>query len=73
VAAVFRLRARPGYAPKFRTPGYPFVPIIFIAAVFYLLANGLLDPEGRPWVAGIFAVLLLGIPVFKLFVEKRAR
>jgi APA family basic amino acid/polyamine antiporter len=73
VAAVFRLRARPGYAPKFRTPGYPIVPIIFIAAVFYLLANGLLDPEGRPWVAGIFAVLLLGIPVFKLFVEKRAR
>lgn len=73
VAAVFRLRARPGYTPKFRTPGYPIVPIIFIAAVLYLLANGLLDPEGRPWVAGIFAVLLLGIPVFKLFVEKRAR
>jgi amino acid transporter len=73
VAAVFRLRSRPGYAPKFRTPGYPFVPIIFILAVFYLLANGLLDPEGRPWVAGIFAVLLLGIPIFKLFVEKRAR
>jgi APA family basic amino acid/polyamine antiporter len=73
VAAVFRLRARPGYTPKFRTPGYPIVPIIFIGAVLYLLANGLLDPEGRPWVAGIFAVLLLGIPVFKLFVEKRAR
>lgn len=73
VAAVFKLRRRPGYTPKFKTPGYPVVPIIFILSVLYLLINGFLDPEGRPWVGAIFGVLLLGIPVFKLFVEKRAR
>lgn len=69
VAAVFRLRSRPGYAPSFRTPGYPVVPAVFIAAVAYLLINGLLDPAGRPWVAGIFGVILLGVPVFKVFVR----
>lgn len=73
VAAVFKLRSRPGYAPKFKTPGYPIVPVIFILSVLYLLINGFLDPEGRPWVGAIFGVLLLGIPVFKVFVEKRAR
>jgi basic amino acid/polyamine antiporter, APA family len=73
VAAVFKLRSRPGYTPKFKTPGYPIVPIVFILAVLYLLINGLLDPAGRPWVAGIFGVLLLGIPVFKIFVEPRIR
>jgi amino acid transporter len=71
VAAVYRLRARPDYTPKFRTPGYPIVPAIFLLAVVYLLVNGLLDPITRKWTMGIFAVLLLGIPVFKLFVERR--
>lgn len=71
VATVYRLRARPGYQPKFRTPGYPVVPAIFILAVSYLLVNGILDPGTRLWTLGIFAVLLLGIPVFHLFVKGR--
>ncbi|MGQ0650271.1 MAG: APC family permease [Gemmatimonadaceae bacterium] len=72
VAAVYRLRARPGYAPGFKTPGYPLVPAIFLLAVVYLLVNGLLDSGTRSWTLGIFGVLLLGIPVFKLFVERRS-
>ena len=28
VAAIFVLRRRPGYAPAFRSPGYPIVPIV---------------------------------------------
>ena len=71
VAVVYRLRSRPGYTPKYRTPGYPVVPAIFIIAVAYLLVNGLIDPQTRGWTLGIFGVLLLGIPVFKLLVEGR--
>lgn len=72
VAAVYKLRARPGYAPRFKTPGYPWVPAIFILCVIYLLVNGLLDPGTRYWTLGIFGVLLLGIPVFKIFVERNS-
>ncbi len=72
VAVVYVLRRRADYTPKFRTPGYPLVPAIFIASVFYLLANGLLDPGTRTWTLGLFGVLLLGIPVYKVFVERGA-
>jgi APA family basic amino acid/polyamine antiporter len=73
VAAVYRLRQRPGYSPSFRTPGYPVVPALFIASVAYLLLNALLDAQARAWVVGIFAVLLAGIPVFYLTVGKAKR
>lgn len=73
VAAIFTLRRRPGYKPAFSTPGYPIVPGIFILACLYLLINGLLDPTSRNWTGAIFLVLLAGIPVYKVFVEKRAR
>jgi APA family basic amino acid/polyamine antiporter len=71
VAAVYRLRRRPGYAPSFRTPGYPVVPALFIASVAYLLLNALLDASSRAWTSGILAVLLAGIPVFHMTVGKR--
>jgi amino acid transporter len=70
VAAVYRLRRRPGYSPSFRTPGYPVVPALFIASVAYLLLNAFLDESSRAWVIGIFAVLLAGIPVFHIIVRK---
>ena len=73
VAAVYRLRRRPGYSPSFRTPGYPVVPALFIASVAYLLLNALMDAGSRTWALGIFAVLLAGIPVFHLTVGKGAR
>lgn len=73
VAAVYRLRAMPGYVPKFRTPGYPIVPVVFLASVVILLANALTDESSRTWTAGIFAVLLAGIPIYLLFVKRRAR
>ena len=73
VAAVYRLRRRPGYAPSFRTPGYPVVPAVFILSVAYLLLNALLDDSSRNWALGIFAVLLAGIPVFHMTVGKAKR
>jgi hypothetical protein len=71
VGGVYRLRKRPGYAPSFRTPGYPVVPALFIASVAYLLLNALMDPESRAWALGIFAVLLAGIPIFHWTVGRR--
>ena len=73
VAAVYRLRKRPGYSPSFRTPGYPVVPALFIASVAYLLLNAIMDESSRAWTAGIFAVLLAGIPVFHITVGNRKR
>jgi amino acid transporter len=73
VAALYRLRRRPGYSPSFRTPGYPVVPALFIASVAYLLLNALLDDSSRNWALGIFAVLLAGIPVFHMTVGKGKR
>jgi basic amino acid/polyamine antiporter, APA family len=72
VAAVYRLRRRPGYAPRFRTPGYPVVPALFLASTAFLLLNALTNADSRRWTAGIFVVLLAGIPVYKFFVEGRA-
>jgi hypothetical protein len=72
VAAVYRLRARPGYVPKFRTPGYPVVPAIFLLSVVILLGNALADTGSRAWTAGIFAVLLAGIPIYMIFVPKKS-
>ena len=71
VGAVYRLRRRPGYVPKFSTPGYPIVPAIFIASVAYLLANALVDPSSRLRTAAVFVVLLAGVPVYHLFVAKK--
>lgn len=73
VGAVYRLRRRPGYVPAFKTPGYPVVPALFILSVVYLLLNAVIEPANRAWNAGIIGVLLLGIPVFKLTVERRGR
>lgn len=71
VGAVYRLRQRPGYAPAFRTPGYPVVPALFILSVVYLLANALIDPSSRFSTVVIFAVLLAGIPVYYATVARR--
>jgi amino acid transporter len=73
VASVFRLRGRPGYEPPFRVPGYPVVPLLFVAATLYLLVNGLLDPAGRWATAGTLGIVVAGIPVYYLTVGRRAQ
>ena len=47
VASIFRLRKQPGYAPSFRVPLYPSVPLVFLASVLYLLGNAIAEPESR--------------------------
>jgi amino acid transporter len=70
VGAIYRLRARPGYVPKFRALGYPVVPAVFLLAVAYLLVNQVIDPGTRTWAIGIFVVILAGIPVYRLTVGR---
>jgi amino acid transporter len=70
VASVFMLRRRPGYNPAFRTPGYPFVPALFVASTLYLLANALVDPSSRVATAAVLGIVLLGIPVFYVTIAR---
>jgi APA family basic amino acid/polyamine antiporter len=61
--AVLVLRGRhPDQAPPYRCPGYPVVPIVFIAANGGLLLNSLWQRPGPA--VGSIAAILLGIPVF---------
>jgi APA family basic amino acid/polyamine antiporter len=70
VAAVFPLRRR-GAVSSYRTPGYPIVPLLFIASVAYLMINGLAAPESRKTTAIIFGVILAGIPVYYMIEGRR--
>jgi APA family basic amino acid/polyamine antiporter len=61
--AVLVLRGRHPELPRpYRCPGYPLVPIVFIAANVGLLLNSLWQRPGP--VVGSIAAILLGIPVF---------
>ena len=71
VGAIFVVRARPGYVPAFRSPGYPIVPILFILATLYLLVNAVIDPSTRWPTLAVFLVILVGVPVFYATVGRR--
>jgi amino acid transporter len=71
VAAIFVLRRRPSYNPPFRVPGYPIVPILFILATIYLLANAIIDPASRMATLIVLGVILLGIPVYYATVGRK--
>ena len=71
VAALFVVRRRADYKPPFRTPGYPFVPALFVLSAIYLLGNALVDPTSRTATAITLGIVLLGIPVYYLTVGKR--
>ena len=68
---VFRRRAASEYSPPFRAPLYPIAPIVFVLATLYLLVNALIDPSSRWGTMAIFAVILLGIPVYYATVGRR--
>jgi amino acid transporter len=73
VASIFVLRRRAGYAPPFRTPGYPVVPALFIIATLFLLGNAILDPTSRWGTLAVLGIILVGIPVFYLTVGRTPR
>jgi len=73
VAAIFVLRRRAGYAPPFRTPGYPMVPALFVVATVYLLVNAIVDPSSRWPTLAVLGTIVAGVPVYYLTVGRTAR
>jgi amino acid transporter len=71
VAAIFRLRGRPGYAPTFRVPLYPLVPALFVMSVLYLLGNAIVQPESRMSTLVVLGVVAAGTPVYYLTLGRR--
>lgn len=71
VAAVFVLRVRqPGLPRPFRTPGYPFVPGLFLLGTAALTVAVIIE---RPLVAAIsITTIAAGVPVFWLWTATRA-
>jgi amino acid transporter len=62
VAGLFRLRRRAGMPSSYLVPGYPVLPLAFIAAVVYLVGNALMaDPI---WTGVTFGIVAAGIPVY---------
>ena len=70
VGAVFGLRRRKGYDTSFRVPGYPVVPLIFIASTIALLVNAVVDHSSRVATLGVFVGILLGLPVYAVIVRR---
>ena len=73
VASIFVLRRRAGYAPPFRTPGYPVVPALFILATLFLLGNAIIDPTSRWGTLAVLGIIVAGIPVYYLTVGRAPR
>jgi basic amino acid/polyamine antiporter, APA family len=68
-AGLYRLAGRPGEAPRYRTPGYPVTPALFLAGLVGMMIVLLI---GRPWqaMAGV-AVVAAGLPAYALLMRLR--
>lgn len=71
VTALFVIRRRDTEAkPPFKAWGYPFAPLVFVAASFFMVLNAI----WRTPVTSLFglSIILLGIPVF-IFFQRQAK
>lgn len=63
IMAVFILRKRSPHAERpYRAFGYPVTPLVFLAIIFWLMGNTLLERPAESLVG--LGFLLLGVPVF---------
>ena len=70
IAGLFRLRRRRDLVRTYAVPGYPWVPLTFIAAVVFLVGSALAaDPA---WTLLTFGLVLLGVPVYYLMFARKA-
>jgi APA family basic amino acid/polyamine antiporter len=70
---VFRARARSareGERARFRMPGYPWAPLVFVLAAVYVVLGSVTSNPGNA-VKGA-TLIALGVPVF-LFWDRRTR
>ncbi|MCC7411991.1 MAG: amino acid permease [Gammaproteobacteria bacterium] len=69
VVGVFVVRRRDTAPPPYRTPGFPFTPLVFLALVTILL---ILLGGSNPLQAALgVGVVLLGVPVYHLTARRR--
>ncbi len=67
VTSVFVLRrTRPDAHRPYKTWGYPFTPLLFVAASLLLLGSMLANAETRMQALGGGVLILLGVPAFHL-------
>lgn len=69
-ASVFIYRRRATPPSSYRVPGYPFTPLVFIAAAAVLVVNTIITQPGRA-VVGL-GIVLVGAPAFAIW-RYRAR
>ena len=68
--AIFVLRRTRPEAPRpYRTWGYPFIPILFIASSVWLVANTILE-KPKESLIGV-AIVALGIPAYVFWKRKK--
>jgi APA family basic amino acid/polyamine antiporter len=66
-AALFVYRRRDPAAP-FRTPGYPWTPILFVASAAFIVVNTVVTQPREAFMGGL--IVLLGVPAY-LFWRKQ--
>jgi APA family basic amino acid/polyamine antiporter len=66
---VLLLRRRPGYAPRYRVPGFPVLPVVFALACA-VVATGRFALEPRDSILGLLLVLA-GLPVYVAWNRRR--
>jgi amino acid transporter len=72
VTGVFLLRrSRPDLARPYHTPGYPVVPLVFVAGTLWVVGSALVAHPATT-LAGV-GLTLLGVPVYLLFRRRAAR
>ena len=71
IGVILLRRRRPELARPYRTPGYPVVPLVFVAGTLWVMGSALL---ARPitTLAGI-GLTLLGVPVYLVWRARRGR
>jgi len=68
---LLRMRRRRGYAPGFRVPGAPVVPLLFAAACVLIVVNQIAaDP--RESAIGV-SMVIVGLPVYLVWTHVRHR
>lgn len=66
--ALFLLRRRPSYAPRYRVWGFPAVPAIFVVACAAIVINQVISAPGES--AFGLALVLAGLPVYYVWARK---
>jgi amino acid transporter len=71
ITSVFVMRFnRPDMPRPYRTWGYPWTPLLYVAAAILLLSNMLIDKQSRfPSLAGL-GLIVLGLPAWALLKRK---